>query len=94
MFASDFMDTRFHALHPQQSVAEAVSAFQKASESEGKKIFGMMVTDHDQLVGILSMYRHPELRATQTRGHIGGDGRSGSRTVIQGPVKNHPVHSR
>jgi CBS domain-containing protein len=57
MFASDFMDTRFHALHPQQSVAEAVSAFQKASESEGKKIFGMMVTDDvDQLVGILSMY--------------------------------------
>jgi hypothetical protein len=37
MFASDFMDTRFHALHPQQSIAEAVSAFQKASESEGKK---------------------------------------------------------
>jgi CBS domain-containing protein len=55
MFASDFMDTRFHALHPQQSIAEAISAFQTASQSEGKKIFGMMVTDHDQLVGILSM---------------------------------------
>ena len=56
MLARDFMDTRFHALHPQQSIAEAVSAFQKASQSEGKKIFGMMVTDDsDQLVGILSM---------------------------------------
>jgi CBS domain-containing protein len=56
MFASDFMDTRFHALHPQQSIAEAVSAFQKASQREGKKIFGMKVTDgDDRLVGILSM---------------------------------------
>lgn len=57
MFARDFMDTRFHTLHPQQSIAEAVSAFQKASKSEGKKIFGMMVTDDkDRLIGMLSMY--------------------------------------
>jgi CBS domain-containing protein len=57
MFARDFMDTRFHTLHPQQNIAEAVSAFQKASETEGKKIFGMMVTDDkDRLVGMLSMY--------------------------------------
>ncbi len=51
------MDTRFHTLHPWHNIAEAVSAFQKASESEGKKIFGMMVTDdEDRLVGMLSMY--------------------------------------
>ena len=57
MFASDFMDTQFHVLHPQQNIAEAVSAFQKFSESEEKKIFGMMVTDDDdRLVGMLSMY--------------------------------------
>jgi CBS domain-containing protein len=57
MFARDFMDTQFHTLRPQQNIAEAVSAFQKASESEGKKIFGMMVTDdEDRLVGMLSMY--------------------------------------
>ena len=57
MFARDFMDTQFHTLHPQQNIAEAVSAFQKASESEEKKIFGMMVTDdQDRLVGMLSMY--------------------------------------
>ncbi|HHE73959.1 MAG: signal transduction protein [Deltaproteobacteria bacterium] len=57
MFARDFMDTQFHTLHPQQNIAEAVSAFQKASESEEKKIFGMMVTDdEDRLVGMLSMY--------------------------------------
>ena len=57
MFASDFMDTRFHTLHPQQSIAEAFASFQKASTTEGKKIFGMMVTDdEDRLVGMLSMY--------------------------------------
>jgi predicted transcriptional regulator len=57
MFARDFMDTRFHTLHPQQNIAEAFLAFQAASESEGKKIFGMMVTnDEERLVGILSMY--------------------------------------
>ena len=57
MLASDFMDTRFHVLHPQQTIAEAVSAFQEASEGEKKKIFGMMVTDDDdRLVGMLSMY--------------------------------------
>ncbi|MDJ0668520.1 MAG: CBS domain-containing protein, partial [Desulfobacterales bacterium] len=57
MFARDFMDTRFHTLHPQQNIAEAFSAFQKASQIEGKKVFGMMVTDEeDRLVGMLSMY--------------------------------------
>ncbi|MGD9332488.1 MAG: CBS domain-containing protein [Desulfobacterales bacterium] len=57
MFASDFMDTQFHTLQPQQNIAEAFSAFQKASEIEKKKIFGMMVTDDtDRLVGMLSMY--------------------------------------
>ena len=57
MLARDFMDTQFHTLHPQQNIAEAVSVFQKASESEEKKIFGMMVTDdQDRLVGMLSMY--------------------------------------
>ena len=57
MFAKDFMDTHFHTLHPQQNIAEAVSAFQHASQSEEKKIFGMMVTDDDdRLVGMLSMY--------------------------------------
>jgi CBS domain-containing protein len=57
MFARDFMDTQFHTLHPNQNIAEAFSAFQKASGTEEKKIFGMMVTDDDdRLVGMLSMY--------------------------------------
>ena len=57
MFAREIMDTQYHTLHPQQSIAEAISAFRKASEIEKKKIFGMMVTDdEDRLVGMLSMY--------------------------------------
>ena len=57
MIAGDFMDTRFHTLHPQQSIAEAFAAFQKASAIERKKVFGMMVTDEkERLVGMLSMY--------------------------------------
>ena len=57
MFARDFMDKQFHTFHPQQNIGEAFSAFQNATEIEGKKIFGMMVTDdNDRLVGILSMY--------------------------------------
>jgi len=57
MFAKDLMDTRFQTLHPRHTVAETVSAFQHASDSEGKKIFGMMVTDDaDRLVGMLSMF--------------------------------------
>lgn len=57
MYARDFMDTRFHTLQPQQNIADAVAAFQRASESENKKTFGMMVTDEqDRLVGMLSMY--------------------------------------
>ncbi len=57
MYAGDFMDTRFHTLHPQQSIAEAFAAFQEASAIEKKKVFGMMVTDEkERLVGMLSMY--------------------------------------
>ncbi|NLI81991.1 MAG: CBS domain-containing protein [Deltaproteobacteria bacterium] len=57
MFARDLMDTRFHTLRPHQSIGEAVRMFHRASEEEGKRIFGLMVTDdEDHLVGMLSMY--------------------------------------
>ena len=40
-----------------KSVADAVKLFRTASEQEGKKIFGLMVTDaQERLVGMLSMY--------------------------------------
>jgi CBS domain-containing protein len=57
MTARDVMTTRVHALKPEQTVAEAVRIFRKASEEEGRKVFGMIVTDEaDRLIGMLSMY--------------------------------------
>lgn len=57
MFARQVMDTRFHFLHPKQSVVDAIKLFKTAGEKEGKKIFGMMVLDDDdRLVGMLSMF--------------------------------------
>jgi len=57
MIAREIMQTRFHTLSPQNTIAEAVQHFQQAIEDERKKIFGLMVTDeNDRLVGMLSMY--------------------------------------
>lgn len=57
MFAKQVMDTRFHFLRPDQSVVEAIKILEIAGKKEGKKIFGMMVIDHDdRLVGMLSMF--------------------------------------
>ena len=57
MIAQDIMQTNFHTLRPGNSIAEAVRLFKVASESDGTKIFGLMVTDEeDHLVGMLSMY--------------------------------------
>ena len=57
MIARDIMQTIFHTLSPGDTISEAVKYFESASESENKKIFGLMVTDHsDHLVGMLSMY--------------------------------------
>ena len=57
MIAQDIMQTNFHTLRPGNSIAEAVRLFKFASESDGTKIFGLMVTDEeDHLVGMLSMY--------------------------------------
>ena len=57
MIAQDIMQTRFHTLSPDDTIAEAVKCFQTAGKLEKKKIFGLMVTDSsDRLVGMLSMY--------------------------------------
>jgi CBS domain-containing protein len=57
MIASDVMDTRFHCLQPEETIAEAVRRFKTSSDTEGKKIFGMMVTDSQgRLTGMLSMF--------------------------------------
>ena len=55
--ARDIMSTRFHTLHPQMPLSQAVQEFKQASEQEGRKIFGMMVVDGGQrLIGMLSMF--------------------------------------
>ncbi|MCP3951728.1 MAG: CBS domain-containing protein [Desulfobacterales bacterium] len=51
------MDRRFHTLHPEMAIREAVKAFRDATREEGKKVFGMLVIDdRGHLVGMLSMY--------------------------------------
>ena len=55
--AQNVMTTRFHTLRPRLTIAEAVRQFKMASKEEGRKVFGMMVTDADgRLIGMLSMY--------------------------------------
>ena len=57
MIARDVMTTRFHCLHPSDTVAAAIRAFDRAGRAEGRRVFGMMVTDDNgHLVGMLSMY--------------------------------------
>ncbi|MGB5232381.1 MAG: CBS domain-containing protein [Desulfoprunum sp.] len=51
------MDSRFHLLHPRDTLSRAVEMFQTASREEKRKIFGLMVVDdEDRLVGMISMY--------------------------------------
>ncbi len=55
--AENIMNTTFHSLLPQTTIAEAAKRFKEASQKEGRRVFGMMVIDEDNhLVGILSMY--------------------------------------
>jgi len=55
--ARDVMDTKFHLLSPETSIAEAVRLFKEAGEREGRRLFGMMVVDGEgSLAGTLSMY--------------------------------------
>lgn len=57
MLARDIMDTRFHTIPPDSTIAEAVKSLKAASREEGKSIFGLMVMDaQDRLAGMLSMY--------------------------------------
>lgn len=54
--AKEVMSTEFETLKPDLPLNEAVQSFRRAS-TKGRKIFGMMVTDHqNRLIGMLSMY--------------------------------------
>jgi CBS domain-containing protein len=55
--ARDVMDPHFQTLRPDMTVAEAVAIIQQASEKSGRRVFGMLVVDHEAcLVGMLSVY--------------------------------------
>lgn len=55
--ARDIMNTSFHSLTPDTPINKAVKLFKQASQEEGRKIFGIMVLDHQgNLAGMLSMY--------------------------------------
>jgi CBS domain-containing protein len=55
--ATDVMKTDFRTLHPDVPISEAVNIFLEANAREGRRVFGLMVTDDDNhLVGMLSMY--------------------------------------
>jgi CBS domain-containing protein len=55
--AKDVMKQNFRALTPHMTIAEAIRQFQRASEEEQRRLFGMIVKDDaDRLVGMLSMY--------------------------------------
>jgi len=55
--AKDIMSREFHTLREEMSISEAVKMFNSAGTEEGRKVFGMMVTDKTgRLAGMLSMY--------------------------------------
>ena len=55
--ARNIMSRKFHTLNEEMSISEAVRNFKSAGAAEGRKLFGMMVTDKSgKLVGMLSMY--------------------------------------
>ncbi|MGB5986454.1 MAG: CBS domain-containing protein, partial [Desulfobacterales bacterium] len=57
MLAREIMETHFQTLTPEHTISQAVHEFHRATQAQGKKIFGLMVTDdRDRLVGMLSIY--------------------------------------
>jgi CBS domain-containing protein len=54
--AREVMDTTFSTLSPRMTIAEAMRVFQKAGEARHQIVFGMVVAEAGQLLGMLSMY--------------------------------------
>ena len=55
--ARNVMATAFRTLRSDLTVMDAIKLFQKASQEEQRRIFGMIVTDEaGRLIGMLSMY--------------------------------------
>jgi CBS domain-containing protein len=55
--AKDIMTDNFRTLNSDIPISQAVRKCKKASEEDGRKVFGMMVTDDTgKLAGMISMY--------------------------------------
>lgn len=55
--ASDVMEKTFYSLRPELTIADAIALFQRASEEQQRRVFGMVVVDEaGLLIGMLSMY--------------------------------------
>ena len=68
MFASEVMDTNFHCLQPENTIAEAVRLFRAASDKEGKKIYSKLNHELNQRgVYINNKLRHFLFKKTKLR---------------------------
>lgn len=57
LMARDVMDLKFYTLRPEDTVAQAVQAFEQAGQESGRTVFGMLVTGAEgRLLGMLSIY--------------------------------------
>jgi len=55
--AATIMSTEFPTLFPHTPLTEAIHLFREGFRDQGRRLFGIMVTDqHSHLVGMLSMY--------------------------------------
>ncbi len=55
--ARDVMETNFCTVRPETSVPDAVRAFKEATRKLDRRVFGLaVVNEHDELVGMISMY--------------------------------------
>jgi Mg/Co/Ni transporter MgtE len=72
MLAREIMETHFQTLTPEHTISQAVHEFHRATQAQGKKIFGLMVTDdRDRLVGHAFHLRYFDLHAAQTCAYLG-----------------------
>lgn len=57
MTTASIMTTHFPTVSPETPLVDAIRLFREASRHNGRRLFGVMVTDrNDNLVGMLSMY--------------------------------------
>ena len=101
--AADIMVTEFSTLLPTTPVIDAIKVFQDTSRQQGRRLFGIIVTDENQrLAGMLSMYdillylrpKHIHLWGTMEEFDIAGVIESAAgriRTILVGDIMTPEV---